>query len=65
LIDDPESHLSLPRVNDHIAPCADDRMFAILIRRRNQSDMVYEVNVEKILGFFFREVALCAEKTTV
>jgi hypothetical protein len=45
LIDDAERHLSLPGLNDDVAPGADDRVFSIFVCHRNQGDMVHEVNV--------------------
>ena len=64
-IDDAESHLCRARLNEDIAPCAHDRLIAILVSHHNQGDMVDEVDVEKMLNLLFREVALGCEETTI
>ena len=64
-VDDAESHLCRARLNDDIASGAHDALLVFLLGHGNQPDMVDEVDVEKILGFPFREVVLSDEEAMI
>jgi hypothetical protein len=47
-------------------PCgAHDHRLALVVGHRNQGDMIDEVDVEKILGFLFQEMALSDEEAPI
>jgi hypothetical protein len=64
LIDNRERKLSPAGLHDDVSSAADDRTSAVLVDKRNQSDMFDEVDVQKECDLLLAEVPLGGEETT-
>jgi hypothetical protein len=65
LIDNREGHLGSSRFDDDIARAACDKWLAAFFRDRDQSDVIYKVEIQKESGFGLAEVAPDRKKSAV
>src|SRR5437879_3094689 len=64
-IDDDKCHLGPPRLENNVPAAADDNLAAGLICKRDDRDMIFEIDVQEEGALLVREVTLHDEETAL